>query len=37
MINWSVQVDNKTASLFLATRKNAPNKEDLTKMAESVK
>jgi hypothetical protein len=37
MVNWSVQVDNKTASLLLAARKNAPNKEDLIKIAESVK
>ena len=37
MTYWSVQVDNKTASLVLATRKNAPSKEDLMKMAESVK
>jgi hypothetical protein len=37
MINWSANVDNKTASLVLAARKNTPGKEDLIKMAESVK
>jgi hypothetical protein len=37
LINWTVQVDNKTASLFLVAKKNAATKEDLIKMAQSVK
>ena len=37
MLNWTVQVDNKTASMFLTTKKDAPVKEDLIRMAESVK
>jgi len=37
IINWSVQVDNKTASLFLIAKKDAAVKQELIKMAESVK
>jgi hypothetical protein len=37
MLNWTVQVDNKTASMFLTTKNDAPVKEDLIRMAESVK